>query len=220
MPLHSKQILVLFVWRRYWEIPETSVNISKLQWFVDFWDVWFTDFRDWPTFGSLTVRSVRDHSWWVMKLSWFSFQSIDYSLKEFHSTCKANYRQAVTLCANVGIPLFLSFSFPRWCIKFHLSRNKHANCICVVETDSGYLWLGNLRSADIIYLKNMAYTYVSAFLCMLHENNFSVRLESGVLPNGNPWIRVRRRNMLQYFSDFFDNLCKQNSNLESILKFI
>ena len=47
------------------------------------------------------------------------------------------------------------------------------NCICVVETDSGYLSLGNLRSVGIIYFKNMDYVYVSAFLYMLHENNFS-----------------------------------------------
>ena len=68
-----------------------------------------------------------------------------------------------------------------WCIKFHLLRNKHADRICVVETNTGYLWLGNLRSADIIYFENMDYTHISAFLYMLLENNFSEGFESGVL---------------------------------------
>ena len=64
---------------------------------------------------------------------------MEYNLKHFHFTCKANYLQAVTLCAYIGIAFFLAFSFPLWCIKFHLSRNEHANCICDVETNSGYL---------------------------------------------------------------------------------
>ena len=36
-------------------------------------------------------------------------------------------------------------------------------------------------SADIIYFKSMDYIYVSAFLYMLHENNSSAGLESGLL---------------------------------------
>ena len=65
----------------------------------------------------------------------------------------------------------------------------------------------------------MDYTYLSAFLFMLHENNFSAGLES------SPWMVIHeseslRRNMLHYFWDFFDSLYKQNSNLELIWKCI